>query len=156
MTGVASPARTWLAVRITLIVIVVAGLAVDAYVHLDVASGYDPVKTSTLSQGDLFRVQSAAAILAALLLIVRPRRWTAALAALVSGSAVAAVLVYRYVDVGQIGPIPSMYEATWYTEKTVSAIAEAAAFVAALALLFVLPRSRSTNAAGAHRRGTDA
>jgi hypothetical protein len=24
-------------------------------------------------------------------------------------------LVYRYVDIGQIGPIPSMYEASWYT-----------------------------------------
>ena len=101
------------------------------------------VKTSTLSQGDLFRAESVVAILAALLLIVRPRRWSAAIAAVVAGSALAAVLVYRYVDIGQIGPIPSMYEANWYTEKTISAIAEAAAFVAAVVLLFV-PWRRST------------
>ena len=150
MTGVESPARTWRAVRIALIVIVVAGLAVDAYVHLDLASGYDPVKTSTLSQGDLFRVQSVVAILAALLLIVRPRRWSAAIAAVVAGSALAAVLVYRYVDIGQIGPIPSMYEASWYTEKTISAIAEAAAFVAAVVLLFVPWRRSTQTAVGAH------
>ena len=111
--------------------------------HLDLASGYDPVKTSTLSQGDLFRAQSVVAILAALLLLVRPRRWSAAIAAVVAGSALAAVLVYRYADIGQIGPIPSMYEATWYTEKTVSAVAEAAAFVAAVVLLLV-PWRRST------------
>jgi hypothetical protein len=155
MTGVESPARTWRAVRIALILIVVAGLGVDAYVHFDLASGYDPVKTDTLSQGDLFRAQSVVAILAALLLLLRPRRWTAAIAAVVAGSALAAVLVYRYVDVGQIGPIPSMYEASWYTEKTVTAVAEAAAFVAAVVLLFVpWPRSGRT-VAGAHRRDDD-
>jgi glucan phosphoethanolaminetransferase (alkaline phosphatase superfamily) len=155
MTGAESPARTWRALRIALIVIVVTGLAVDAYVHLDLASGYDPVKTSTLSQGDLFRAQSVVAILAALLLIVRPRRWSAAIAAIVAGSALAAVLVYRYVDIGQIGPIPSMYEASWYTEKTISAIAEAAAFVAAFVLLFVPWRRSTQTIAGAHRRAAD-
>ena len=150
MTGVASPARTWLAVRIALILIVVAGLAVDAYTHLHLASDYDPVKTSTLSQGDLFRAESVVAILVALLLIVHPRRWTAAIAALVAGSALAAVLVYRYVNIGQIGPIPSMYEASWYTEKTISAIAEGAAFLAAIGLLLIPWGPRT--AAGAHRR----
>ena len=149
MTGVESPARTWRAVRIALIVLAVAGLAVDAYVHLDLASGYDPVKTSTLSQGDLFRAESVVAILAALLQIVRPRRWSAAIAAVVAGSALAAVLVYRYADIGQIGPIPSMYEASWYTEKTISAIAEAAAFVAAVVLLFVPWRRSTQTVAGA-------
>jgi hypothetical protein len=155
MTGVESPARTWRAVRIALILIVVAGLAVDAYVHFDLASAYDPVKTDTLSQGDLFRAESVVAILAALLLLLRPRRWTAAIAAVVAGSALAAVLVYRYVDVGPIGPIPSMYEASWYTEKTITAIAEAAAFVAAVLLLFVPWRRPGRAAAGAHRRADD-
>jgi hypothetical protein len=151
MTSVDTPARTWRAVRIALIVVVAAGLAVDAYVHFDLAGTYDPVKTSTLSQGDLFRAQGVVAILAALLLIVRPRRWTAAIAAVAAGSALAAVLVYRYVDIGQIGPIPSMYEASWYTEKTITAIAEAAAFVGAVALLFVPWRPRRTSTLPSHR-----
>jgi glucan phosphoethanolaminetransferase (alkaline phosphatase superfamily) len=155
MTGVESPARTWLAVRIALIIVVVAGLAVDAYVHFDLASDYDPVKTDTLSQGDLFRAQAVVSVLAALLLIVRPRRWTAAVAAVVAGSALAAVLVYRYVDIGKIGPIPSMYEPSWYTEKTITTIAEAAAFVAAVALLFLPWRRSGRSIAGAHRRATD-
>ena len=144
MTDVETSARSYRAVRIVLIVIVVAGLAIDAYVHFDLAKAYSPVKTSTLSQGDLFRAQSVVAILSALMLIVRPRRWSAAIAAVVAGSALAAVLVYRYVDIGRIGPIPSMYEASWYTEKTISAIAEAAAFLAAVVLL-------SSRGGGRHR-----
>lgn len=155
MTRVESPARTWRLLRMALVVVVVAGLAVDAYVHFDLASSYDPVKTSTLSQGDLFRAQSVVAILAALLLLVRPRRWTAAIAAVVAGSALAAVLVYRYVDIGQLGPIPSMYEPNWYTEKTMSAVAEAAAFVAAVVLLFVPWRRSTRTVVGAHRRATN-
>jgi methionine synthase II (cobalamin-independent) len=54
--------RGWIAVRTVLTVIVAAGLAIDAYVHLDLASTYDVVKTSTLSQGDLFRVEAVLAI----------------------------------------------------------------------------------------------
>jgi hypothetical protein len=33
-------------------------------------------------------------------------------------------VLYRYVDVGSIGPIPNMYEPAWFGEKTHSAIAE--------------------------------
>jgi hypothetical protein len=58
------------------------------------------------------------------------------------------VLVYAYIDVPRIGPIPAMYDAVWYTEKTISAIGEGAAFVAALILVF-LPwdRRRSSRTA---------
>ena len=39
-----------------------------------------------------------------------------------------AVMLYRYVDVGAIGPIPNMHDASWLPspDKAVSAIAEAA------------------------------
>src|SRR5512133_4326090 len=99
MTETDYPTRTntWLIVRVTLIIVVVAGLAIDAYVHFDLASSYKGVKTSQLSQADLFRAESVISILAALLLIIHPRRWTAAVAAVVAGSALAAVLLYRYV-----------------------------------------------------------
>jgi hypothetical protein len=152
MTDVESSARNWRIVRIALIGIVVVGLAIDAYVHFDLAKAYSPVRTSTLSQGDLFRAEAVVAILAAILLIVHPRRWTAAVAAVVAGAGLAAVLVYAYIDVPRIGPIPAMYDAVWYTEKTVSAIAEAAAFVAAVVLLFV-PWGRSARTT-VGRRGT--
>ena len=130
--------RGWIAVRTVLTVIVAAVLAIDAYVHLDLASTYDVVKTSTLSQGDLFRVEAALAIVAGVALLVRPRRYTAWFAFLVSAGGVAAVLVYRWVDVGKVGPLPNMYEPYWYGEKTLSLVAEAIAAVAAAILLVLM------------------
>jgi hypothetical protein len=131
-------ARGWLWLRVALIVVVVAGLAVDVYVHFDLASSYDLVKSSVLSQGELFRVEGAAAILAAVGLLARPRRYTAAFAFLVTAGGFAAVVVYRYVNVGKFGPIPDMYEPTWYGKKTLSAWAEGVAALAAAALFIVM------------------
>jgi hypothetical protein len=101
-------------------------LGIDAAVHCQNAPAYDSV-TATLSQGDLFRVETAAAVAAGLLVLVRPRPsgWVAAL--LVGASALAAVLLYRYVDVGAVGPLPDLYENTWQVPgKLLSAYAEAA------------------------------
>jgi hypothetical protein len=131
-------ARTWLAIRTILTFVVVAGLGVDAFVHFDLASGYAGVKSSALSQADLFRVEAALAVVAGVALLVRPRRYTAALAFLVSAGGTAAVLLYRYVDVGAVGPVPNMYEPIWYPEKTLSVWAEGVAAVAALVLLSAL------------------
>lgn len=147
--------RSWLVVRALLTVIVVAGLAVDAYVHFDLASSYRLVKTSTLSQADLFRVEGVLAVLAAVALLVRPRRYTAAFALLVSAGGTAAVLLYRYVDVGKLGPIPNMYEPLWYPEKTRSAWAEGVAAVAALILLITIHvRTRHAGRTPAHHEAS--
>jgi hypothetical protein len=141
-----------LAIRTALTVVVVAGLAVDAYVHFDLASAYERVASSTLSQADLFRTEGVLAVLAAVAVLVRPRRYTAALAFLVSAGGTAAVLVYRYVDVGAVGPLPNMYEPLWYPEKTLSAWAEGIAALAALALLAVIHLRRRTTHAPARMR----
>jgi hypothetical protein len=127
--------RGWLAIRAALTVIVVGGLAVDAFVHFDLASGYAGVKTNTLSQADLFRAEGTLAVVAGLGVVVHLRRYTAALAALVSAGGAGAVVLYRYIDIGALGPVPNMYEPIWYGEKTLSAWAEGIAAVAALALL---------------------
>lgn len=142
-------ARARLATEIALIVIIVAGLAVDAFVHFDLASAFRFNKTSTLSEADLFRAEAVAAIVAAVALVVRPRRYTAAFAFLVAAAGTAAVIVYRYVDVGAFGPIPDMYDPFWApTEKTVSVWAEGTAAVAALALFGMLHlRARATSPA---------
>jgi hypothetical protein len=121
-----------------LAVIAAAGLAIDAWVHFDLASAYDGVKSSTLSQGDLFRAEAVAAIIAGVAVLVRPRRYTAALAFLVAAAGTAAVVVYTYVDIGAFGPFPNMYDPLWFTEKTISAWAEGISAVAALALFVVL------------------
>jgi hypothetical protein len=125
-------------VRTSLSVVAAVGLGIDAYVHFDLAPTYDVIKTSTLSQGDLFRAEGVVAILTAVALLVRPRRYTAALAFAVAGSALAAALVYRYVNVGSIGPIPSMYEPAWYPEKVRATWAEGIATVASLAVLVLV------------------
>jgi hypothetical protein len=130
--------RNRLAVRLVLTAVVIVGLTVDAFVHFDLASTYAGLKSSTLSEGDLFRVEGVLAVLAAVALLVRPRRYTALAALLVSAGGLAAVLVYRYVDVGAFGPFPDMYEPVWYPRKTQSAWGEGAAAVASLALLVVL------------------
>lgn len=125
-------------VRWALVLVAAAGLVIDAYVHFHLASGYSGVRSSVLSQADLFRGEATVAALAAAAVLLRPRRYTAALAFVVAAAGTAAVLVYRYVDVGAFGPFPNMYEPLWYGEKTLSAIAEGVGAVAALALFALL------------------
>jgi hypothetical protein len=120
---------------VVLTAVTVVGLGIDAYTHLDLAANYDPIRTSTFSQGDLFRVEAVAAIVAAIALLVRPRRYTAILAALVAAAGFAAVMILRYVDIKGFGPFPTMYEPLWYTEKTRSAYAEGVAALTSAALL---------------------
>ena len=110
-----------------------AGLATDAYVHTDLASSYDSVQKS-ISQGELFRIEAGASALAAVLVLLlgrRPLVWLFAF--LVAAAGVGAVVLYRYVDVGALGPLPAMYEPVWYPEKTASFVAESVAAVTALA-----------------------
>jgi hypothetical protein len=140
--------RLVLAVQVLSTLVAAAGLAMDAYVHLDLAHVYDAAHTSVLSQGDLFRVEAGLAIVAIVGILVRPRRYTAAFAFVVAAGGFGAVMLYRYVDVGAIGPIPSMYEPVWYPEKTQSAWAEAIAALTALVLLATLwGRARNRPAA---------
>ena len=129
----------------TLVLVAVAGLVVDAIVHLDLASDFAQVKTSTISQADIFRIESVVALIVAAALLVRPRRSTAAAVFLVAASAAVAVVLYRYVDVGKIGPIPNMYDPYWAPAgKWLSAVAEIVAALASGALLALPSRSRES------------
>jgi len=127
-------------IRTVLVAVTVAGLAVDAYVHISLASAYDPVR-GTVSQGQLFRIEALAAMVCALFLLLRPGRLTAAVAAALAGGGLVALVLLRYVDVGSLGPFPDMYEPLWYTKKSWTAIAQAAATAAAIALAVQGPRS---------------
>jgi len=105
------------------------------YVHLHLAAGYD-ANTAAISEGALFRVEAVVAGLAAVLvLLTRSQVGVVVVAFLVAAGGVGAVLLYQYVDVGAVGPLPNMYEPLSYPEKTDSLIAEAVAALAALALL---------------------
>lgn len=148
-------ARSALCWALTLVT--VAGLVVDAYVHFHLASAYSSVRSSVLSQGDLFRAEATVAAIAAAAVLFRPRRYTAAFAFLVAAAGTAAVLVYAYVDVGAFGPVPNMYDPAWFGEKALSVIAEGIAAITALALFAVLHgEARRTDHATASADGGDA
>lgn len=115
-------------VGLLLRVLMAAALAVDAYVHASDVHFYDRANGGSISQGNLFRIEAAVASLVALLVIIWWNRASAMLAFLVAASALGAVLLYRYVDVGSLGPLPNMNEPTWEVYgKLPSAYAEGAA-----------------------------
>ncbi|MFF2846862.1 hypothetical protein ACFVT5_11070 [Streptomyces sp. NPDC058001] len=129
-------------------IVAAAALAVDAYYHAHLAPQYDGVSAS-ISQGDLFRIEAALAALAALLVLVWRRLPADVYAWLVAAGGLALLLIYRYMDVGKLGPIPNMYEPSWYTEKWITAVAQAVAVVAMTALILArvwarARRSRTT------------
>lgn len=119
------------ALGLALRVLTAAALAVVAYVHADLAGDYAGIHAS-ISEGTLFLILAGAASAAAALVLIVGRRPGFLLAALVAAAALGAILLYRYVDVGQLGPIPNMYEPAWFPEKTAAAWAAAAALILAI------------------------
>jgi hypothetical protein len=104
---------------------VAVALAVDAYVHATSSGFYDPTHGGLITEGNLFRAEALVSGAVAVLSLLRPSRRTLTAALLVAASALGAVVLYRYVDVGAIGPIPSLYEPTWQVPgKLTSAYAE--------------------------------
>ena len=122
---------------------VVVALVVDAVVHWRLATGYDVAFPGGIGGGAVFRIEAVVAVLVALLLVYTGNRlaWAAAFAVL--ASAFVAVVLYRYVEVPQLGPIPSMYEPIWFAEKTISAVAEGVGALLAAAGLVLAGRRRS-------------
>ena len=115
-------------------------LAISSYVHLHGAHFYSSLG-DTITQADLFYAQGVVAALVALWVLVSSNRWAWVAVAVVGAASFAAVTIYRYVDVGSIGPIPNMYEPSWQTnEKLLSAYAEAAAVIVSVAALVNLSR----------------
>jgi hypothetical protein len=101
-------------------------LFIDAVVHIHLAPGYQAGNHAGIGQGNLFLLESGAAILAAVYVLLWGSRTAYAAAFVVALSAFAAVVLYRYVNIPAFGPFPAMYEPVWFAEKTLSAVAEAA------------------------------
>jgi hypothetical protein len=121
-------------VRAVLRLVTAAGLVIDAYVHAHLADRYDEVAKS-ISQGDLFRIEAGLASLAALLVLVWRRPTSTAFAFLVAAGGLFALVLYRYVDVGTLGPLPNMYEPVWTGDKVLVAVSQAVAAVTSAVLL---------------------
>ncbi|RAY15316.1 hypothetical protein DPM19_11460 [Actinomadura craniellae] len=127
---------------IVLRLLVAAGLAVDAYVHWIFAPDMANPDATGIGGDTLFRGQAVVAALAAVLVLVLERWWTYAVAFLVAGSAVGALLFYHYFDPGALGPIPNMHDTTWYSEKVWCVVGEGIATVAALVGMLTVRASR--------------
>ncbi|MGP4024483.1 hypothetical protein [Actinomadura sp. 3N407] len=131
--------------------LVAAGLAADAYVHWVFAPDMAFVEGGAIGGDLLFRIQAAVAGVVAVVVLTYASRWAYALAFLVAASAVGAIVLYYYVDVGALGPLPDMYEPVWYAEKTISVVGEGIAALAALAGFFVAGRGRREDAEALER-----
>lgn len=113
-----------------LAVLAAVPFVIDAVVHGANASSYDPAAGGLITEGNLFRAEAGVAALVAVLLVVRPSRSVWMLAFATAVTAFGAVVLYRYVNVGSIGPIPNLYEPTWQVPgKLLSAYVEASAAV---------------------------
>jgi hypothetical protein len=138
--------------------IAVVGLGIDAYVHLDLASTYAEAE-APVNEGILFRTEAVLALLTALALILWARRLSFLIGFAVSATALALMLVSRYVDLGALGPLPDLYDPVWFPEKLWAASGEAAAAAASLAGFLLLsvrtgPRHmRKAPGAPGHRGG---
>lgn len=105
-------------------VLVALALVIDAAVHLRLAPQMQLAAPGGIGGGWLFRTQAVLALLAVVYLLLRPTRVAYLLAGVVALSAFVPVLLYTYVNVPTIGPIPSMHDPFWTTPKAVSAVAE--------------------------------
>jgi len=125
-------------------VVVAAALGADAYVHATSSGLYDPAHGGFITEGNLFRAEALVSGLLALVLLLRPSRWAFTAALAVAATALGAVVLYRYVNVGAIGPIPNLYEPTWQVPgKLTSAYAEAIAVMSSAAGV-ALTRARAS------------
>lgn len=131
---------------------VAVSLVVSSVIHVQLAPGYQQAAPGGIGQGTLFLVQAGAAALAAVFVLLRGSRVAFAAAAVVALSSLAAVILYRYVQVPAVGPLPSMYEPVWYGAKTATAIAEAAAGILALAGFALSQKNRSSARSTARNR----
>ncbi|BBH16858.1 hypothetical protein Back2_11450 [Nocardioides baekrokdamisoli] len=137
MTSFTTRAARLFSISMLLRLAAAAGLVVDARVHLKLAGAYDSIRSSAVSQGDLFRIEAGLAIAAAVLILLVRKSFTDFFAAAVAGGGLAALLVYRYADLGAIGPLPPMYEPAWYPDKVDTCIAQAIATAASICVLLV-------------------
>lgn len=105
-TGSSRPAVLLLGLR----TLIAAGLVTSAVIHVQLAAGYQQAAPGGTGQGNLFRIHAAVSVLAAPFVLLEGSPPAFITAALVTLSAFAAAIVYRYVPLPEIGPIPSMYE----------------------------------------------
>ncbi|UUL75621.1 hypothetical protein NG819_15730 [Pseudarthrobacter sp. Fe7] len=119
-------------------VLAAAALAVDAAIHFRLAPGYQSAAPEGFGEGNLFLAEAVTAAVAGLYVLIRGSRpaWLPTLLTAGGGFAVLVLVLYRYIDIPAFGPFPAMYEPVWFSDKTLTATAQAiATFLAASALV---------------------
>lgn len=135
-------------------ILVAVALAVGAVIHIQLAPGYQQAVPNGIGQGTMFLIQAGASVLAAVFVLLKGSRTAFAAAAVVGLGSLVAVILYRYVQVPAIGPLPSMYEPVWYTAKVITAVAEATAGALALTGYALVRKYRPVQrSAASGRRG---
>ena len=126
-----------LALRIITVSIAAVGLVINAVIHWTLAAPYDAITGTLIGQGDLFRIQAVVNIVVAIVLVVSLRFRRVAFLAALAAAAVAAgglglVVITAVVplDLTAIG-LPYLFEPIWFADKTISAVAQGIALIAA-------------------------
>ena len=117
-------------------------LLVNAYIHFVLATPFDALVGTLVSQGTLFRIQGVLNVLAAILILVIHRWWAGLVAAVIAAGGLALVVASVYVplDLSALG-LPVIYEPVWYQDKVTAVIAQSLALIGGL-LVAVASRPR--------------
>lgn len=136
------------AVDVVLRALAAAALAVDAGVHARLADGYQSAAPEGFGEGNLFLAEAAGAALAGVFVLIRGSKPAWMVVLLTAGGGLAALLLYRYVDLPAFGPFPAMYEPVWFFDKVLTACAQASAvLLAGTALVLRRRRARKSTRA---------
>ncbi len=126
-----TPAR-----RLLLPVAIALALVLNAWIHLRLAGPFDGNPGTLLSQGALFRIQAGVNIVAAIVLVVRPRPSTALVAFAVAAGGGALLLLTSLVPLDGTGVgLPFLFEPAWYPAKQTSLVLQALAALLALGMM---------------------
>lgn len=120
--------------------VVASGLAIDAYVHVDLAHTYAEV-SGGIGEGNLFRLEAIVSALVAAAALLIGNRMAYAAGLIVGVSAAVLAVIATNTPIGPFGPIPDLYDPVWYPEKTLSVVAEVVAAVGSSAGLLLVWRS---------------
>ncbi|GAA1701976.1 hypothetical protein GCM10009792_22860 [Microcella alkalica] len=120
-------------------------LIVNAVIHFRLATPFDAVAGTLVTQGDLFRIQAIANLAVIPLVAIVRRRWADTLALVFAAGGAALIVVTALVplDLSAIG-MPVLFEPAYYPDKTTALIAQLFAVAAAGALLVLRRRPAST------------
>ncbi|MEF2975785.1 hypothetical protein [Subtercola sp. YIM 133946] len=112
------------AVRFGAILWTIVALVLNAYIHVTLAPTVTPVDPTLMSLGTLYLAEAAVNVLAAILLLVRPRVWSALFAVLVALVGLMTLVASVWMPLQLPLGLPTVPMSSWTTEKAISAAAQ--------------------------------